>query len=119
MPKCEKIFGDEFKPDSKDVQNRKLTKSLRKYFYSLFKSLIVYFDLETLASGLFSIELKNLMISVSNDDQRKEEYTFTSKCAFCQMNDFTYYSPVSIEEKFNNEYACCCMILGIKNNYGN
>lgn len=71
-----------------------------------------------LNKDFIEIELKNFTAMLSTDDKRKEEYAFFSKCAFCQIKDFNYTTPVSISQKLESKYSICSMQLASKLDYG-
>lgn len=124
MPKYEKIFQIN-KPALDTKQQKSFDKKLRKYFTRLFRTLIIHFDVNDIRggksgedAGLIEIELKNFVSELTNRDLNKEDYTFNGKCAFCQMCDFNYYHRISLEEKLNNGYSNCVMLLGIRYQHG-
>lgn len=120
MPKCEKFFED-YKSIEADPQNKSLDKKLRKYFMRFFRDLIIYFDLDDLNGSnnvLIKMELKSFIVSLNENDRKKEEYTFNGKCAFCMMSNFIYFHRISWSEKLKNPYSNCSVIFGHRFEHG-
>lgn len=85
----------------------------------IFSHLMAYFDLDDLSGqNAIEIELEKFLSPLTENDLKKEEYTFIGKCCFCQMSDYNYYHPISLPDKLNQPYSKSAMILGVRHQPG-
>lgn len=55
------------------------------------------------------------MNNLSYEDRKKDEYSFVSRCSFCQSNCYNSFTELKHSERLKNKYSPSAMIYTIKN----
>ncbi|RMZ98086.1 serine threonine- kinase pats1 [Brachionus plicatilis] len=106
IPCSENLFPNSKSPD--------LSTKLKDFFHEIFTKLVIFFNISDIKNNQVLIDIAPITKNLSNEEKKRDEYSFVSRCSFCQSNCYNSFSELKYSERLKNKYSQSAMIYTIK-----